>query len=207
VHVQLNSTCTDGRQFSDWSTSAAGDQSENCNNGGGGFIILAKKGLSLFGICLFLGVPNSRQNKKKRKKGCTRKINKWRERMDRTKLQTETALLMMEAETIALAASCRELFPIMDMVSSVTKSGKLPIRKTTMNVSIHKDNSWALVLAKTLPPQFTPGSKYYALKMIWFCEEIFKRNVQLHKIDTVEQLGNIFTKGLTRLSLSISGRR
>ncbi len=61
--------------------------------------------------------------------------------MDRTKLQTETALLMMEAETIALAASCRELFPIMDMVSSVTKSGKLPIRKTTMNVSIHKDNS------------------------------------------------------------------
>jgi hypothetical protein len=67
-----------------------------------------------------------------------------------------------------------------------------------MNVSIHKDNSGALVLAKTLPPQFTPQIKYYAIKTIWFHEEIFKRDVQLHKINTVEQLGDIFTKGLTR---------
>jgi len=28
-----------------------------------------------------------------------------------------------------------------------------------MNVSIHEDNSGALVLVKTLPPQFTPRSK------------------------------------------------
>jgi len=114
-----------------------------------------------------------------------------------SKLQTETALSTMEAEIIALSACCRELFPIMDMLSPVTKSVKLPIGRTTMNVSIHEDNSGALVLAKTLPPQFTPRSKYYAIKTIWFCEEIFKRNVQLHKIDTVKQLGDIFTKGLT----------
>ncbi len=105
---------------------------------------------------------------------------------------------MMEAEIIALSACCKELFPIMDMVSSVTKPVKLPIGKTTMNVSIHEDYSGALVLAKTLPPQFTPRSKYYAVKTIWFCEEVFKREVQLHKIDNVEQLGDIFTKGLTR---------
>ncbi len=104
----------------------------------------------------------------------------------------------MEAESIALAACCSELFPIMDMVSSVTKSVKLPIGKTTMNVSINEDNSGALVLAKTMPPQFTPLSKYYAIKTIWFHEEIFKRDVQLHKIDTVKQLGDIFMKGLTR---------
>jgi hypothetical protein len=103
----------------------------------------------------------------------------------------------MEAKIIALSACCRELFPIMHMVSSVTKSVKLPIGKTTMNVSIHEANSGELVLAKTLPPQFTPQSKYYAVKTIWFCEEIFKRDVKLHKIDTVEQLGVIFTKGLT----------
>jgi hypothetical protein len=105
----------------------------------------------------------------------------------------------MEAEIIALSACCRELFPIIDMVGSVTKSVNLPIGKTTMNVSIHEDNSGALVLAKTLPPQFTPRSKYYAIKTIWFREEIFKRGIQLHKIDTVEQLGDIFTKGLTRV--------
>jgi hypothetical protein len=83
-----------------------------------------------------------------------------------SKLQTEMALSTMEAKIIALAACCRELFPLMDMVSSVTKSVKLPIRKTTMNVSIYEDNLGALVLAKTLPPQFTPPNKYYAIKEI-----------------------------------------
>ncbi len=115
-----------------------------------------------------------------------------------SKLQTETALSTTEAKIIALFACCRELFPIMDMVSSVTKSVKLPIGKTTMNVSIHEDNSGALALVKTLPPQFIPRSKYYAVKTIWFREEIFKRDVQLHKIDTAKQLSDIFTKGLTR---------
>jgi hypothetical protein len=67
-----------------------------------------------------------------------------------------------------------------------------------MNVSIHEDNLGALVLAKTLPPQFTPQSKYYVIKTILFHEEIFKRDVQLHKIDTVKQLCDIFTKGLSR---------
>jgi hypothetical protein len=45
------------------------------------------------------------------------------------KLQTETALSTMEAKIIALSVCCRELFPIMGMVSSVTKSVKLPIGK------------------------------------------------------------------------------
>ena len=83
------------------------------------------------------------------------------------------------------------------MVCSLAEATNLPIGNTTMNVSIHEDNSGAVLLAKTLPPQFTPQSKCYALKTIWFREEIFKRDIQLNKIDTVEQLGHIFTKGLT----------
>ena len=116
-----------------------------------------------------------------------------------SKLQTETALSTMEAEIIALAACCRELFPIIDMVHSMAEATNLPIGKTTMNVSIHEDNSGALVLAQTLPPQFTPRSKYYAIKTIWFREEIFKRGIQLIKIDTIDQLRDIFTKGLTKV--------
>jgi hypothetical protein len=34
-----------------------------------------------------------------------------------SKLQTETAMSTMEAETIDLASFCRELFPIMDLVT------------------------------------------------------------------------------------------
>jgi hypothetical protein len=77
-----------------------------------------------------------------------------------------------------------------------------------MNVSMHEDNLGALVLVKILPPQFTSRSKYYTIKTIWFCERIFKRDVQFHKIDTVEQLGDIIlTKGLTCFVLNISRRR
>jgi hypothetical protein len=105
----------------------------------------------------------------------------------------------MEVEIIALSACCRELFPIIDMVHLLAEATNLPIGNTTMNVSIHEDNSGALVLAKTLSPQFTPQNKYYAIKTIWFYEEIFKRDIQLNKFNTVEQLGNIFIKGLTRV--------
>jgi hypothetical protein len=66
----------------------------------------------------------------------------------------------MEAEIIALSACCRELFPIIDMICLFAEATNLPIGNTTMKVSIHEDNSGALVLAKTLPPQLTPRSKY-----------------------------------------------
>jgi hypothetical protein len=105
----------------------------------------------------------------------------------------------MEAKIIALSACCRELFPIIDMVCSLAEATNLSIRNMTMNVSIDDDSLGALALAKTLPPQFTPPSKYYAIKTFWFHEEIFKRDIQLNKINTVKQLGDIFTKGLTRV--------
>jgi hypothetical protein len=116
-----------------------------------------------------------------------------------SKLQTETALSTMEAEIIALAHCCRELFPVMDLVKEMGESLGLETEDmTSMHVSIHEDNAGALVLAETIPPQFTPRSKYYAIKTVWFREEIHKRGIKLLKIDTVEQLGDIFTKGLPR---------
>ena len=47
-----------------------------------------------------------------------------------------------------------------------------------MNVSICEDNTGALVLAETLPPQFTPRSKHYATNTVWFHEEIRKRGIK-----------------------------
>ncbi len=82
------------------------------------------------------------------------------------------------------------------MMNSLGEAIGLPIRDVTMNVSIHEDNAGALVLAKTFSPQFKPCSKFYAAKTIWFCEEINKQGIKLLKINTVEQLGDIFTKGL-----------
>ncbi len=90
----------------------------------------------------------------------------------------------------------RELIPIVVMVNDLAQSVGLQSGEVNMNISVHEDNSGALVLAETLPPQFTPRSKYYATKTIWFREEIFKRGIKLLKIETSEQLGDILTKGL-----------
>ena len=78
--------------------------------------------------------------------------------MWKSKLQTETALSTMEAEIIALAACMRELIPIMDMIQELAVAVGKSAGDVSMKVSVHEDNSGALVLAKTLPPQFTPRS-------------------------------------------------
>ena len=104
----------------------------------------------------------------------------------------------MESEINSLDHSCGELFPIIDIKISLGQSVGLPIGDTTMNVSIHEDNAGLLILAKALTPKFTPRIKYYASKTIWFREEINKRGIKLLNIDTVETLGDIFTKVLPR---------
>ena len=57
---------------------------------------------------------------------------------------------------------------------------------TKMHVSVPKSNSGALILAKTIPPQFIPQSKYYFTKTVGFREEIMKKSVLLKNIETKE---------------------
>ncbi len=61
---------------------------------------------------------------------------------------------------VALGACMKELIPIMNMVQLLAVAVVIPAVDVNMRVSVHEDNSGALVLAKTLPPQFTPCSKY-----------------------------------------------
>ena len=116
-----------------------------------------------------------------------------------SRLQESTALSTMEAEVTALAHSCRELFPIMDLVTEVGGIVGLSTEDlTSMHVCLHEDNAGALALAQAKPPQFTPRSKYYAIKTIWWREECQRRGISIRKIETTEQLGNMFTKGLAK---------
>ena len=65
-------------------------------------------------------------------------------------------------------------------------------------MSVHEDNTGALIISRKLPPKFTPCSNYYTTKTIWFHEEINKSKIALSKIATVEKLGGLSTKGLPR---------
>lgn len=120
--------------------------------------------------------------------------------MWKSTLQTKTALSTTEAEITALAHCCKELFPIMDLAKQLAAYYDLDPVKTTMNVTINEDNAAALILAKMLPPEHTPRSKFFHLETVWFREEIVKRCIELKKVVTTDQLGDMFTKGLPRVA-------
>ncbi len=120
-----------------------------------------------------------------------------------SKMQTEIARSTMEAEYIALSTACRDLFPLMDKLLELTAMLKLPYTLgTLMHVHIHEDNVGALTLGKLEPRRMTPRSKHYAVKYHWFREELDPRNVELIKIASADQLGDIFTKGLGTIAFA-----
>ncbi len=115
-----------------------------------------------------------------------------------SKLQTEIALSTMEAEYIALSTACRDLFPLMDKLTELTSVLNLPFTPgSNMHVRIHEDNVGTLTLGKLEPRRMTPRSKHYAVKYHWFREHLGPRNIELVKIASAHQLGDIFTKGMT----------
>jgi hypothetical protein len=124
----------------------------------------------------------------------------------KSKLQTEIALSTMEAEYVALSTSCRDLFPLIDITNKIC--AKFDIGDCRFNsaaqfhIKIHEDNVGALTLGKLELQRMTPRSKHYAIKYHWFRERIGLRRIELVKIDTDDQLGDLFTKGLTKIKFS-----
>ena len=45
----------------------------------------------------------------------------------------------------------------------------------------------------------TPRSKHYAIKYHWFRTQLEPNNIVIKSIDSVEQLADMFTKGLRRV--------
>ena len=124
----------------------------------------------------------------------------------KSKLQNEIALSTMEAEYVALSTSCRDLFPLIDVTNEICSYfdiNKCIFHNTSrLHIRVHEDNVGALALGKLEPRRMTPRSKHYALKYHWFREQIGPRNIELVKIDSENQLGDLFTKGLTSVKFS-----
>ena len=115
----------------------------------------------------------------------------------KSRLQTEIALSTMEAEYVALSTACKDLFPIVDMVQSLSSAVGLSCESVAqLHIKIHEDNVGALTLAGLEPRRMTPRSKHCAIKYHWFWEHVSTRRIQLVKVDTQNQFGDLFTKGL-----------
>ena len=105
-----------------------------------------------------------------------------------SKLQTETATSTMEAEIIALGICSRKLLPIIALVDKIGIA--IGIKKpdddhpgsSTMHITIHEDSLGGLIFTTMPPPQFTPRSKHYAIKNIWFSKTIIEKKIKVAPI-------------------------
>ena len=103
------------------------------------------------------------------------------------KIQSKTTTSTMQSELIALADCCREIIPVIAIVDEVGAAiGLTQSKNSKMHVCIHEDNKGTLVLDQTLPPQFTPASKHYAVKTHWFRERCIDLGIVTKKILTTE---------------------
>ncbi|KAL7547639.1 hypothetical protein ACHAWF_010922 [Thalassiosira exigua] len=118
-----------------------------------------------------------------------------------SKLQTEIALSTMETKYVALSTACRDLFPIINLVQEIGQHFGLPVKKRSrFQMRVHEDNVGALILGQLEPRRMTPRSKHNVVKYHWFREHLGPCGIDLVKIYSKEQLGDIFTKGLGRVA-------
>lgn len=114
----------------------------------------------------------------------------------KSKLISEICLSTMESEYISLSKACRDLLPIQRVVAQLgvalgLPEGDLPNIQST----IWEDNEAALKLANKELPYMTTRSKHIAIKYHWFRSHVNK-DWKVCKVDTTDQLADIFTKGL-----------
>jgi hypothetical protein len=112
-----------------------------------------------------------------------------------SKLQTMIALSTTEAEYIALSQSMRELIPMRRLVQEVATSTALNLKddlSAATHSTVFEDNNGALRLATH--PKITPKSKHFAISWHWFKSAVVKGSVEIVRVDTKEQIADIFTK-------------
>ena len=113
------------------------------------------------------------------------------------KLQTEIALSTLEAEYIALSTRMRELHPQRELFQEIgNKMGLSYIQPMILNSTIFEDNNGALQLAQV--PKISPRTKHIAVKYHFFRDKIGEdKGILLKKVESVNQIADLFTKGLT----------
>ena len=114
-----------------------------------------------------------------------------------SKLQSTIALSTMEAEYQALSASCCDIIPLQHIVQEAAEALEISteaILAVHSHSTIYKDNS--ACLSQATMPKMTPRTKHIAVLYHWFCEYVVSGILRILKVDTHENLADIFTKGL-----------
>ena len=120
-----------------------------------------------------------------------------------SKLMHEICLSTTESEYVALSMAMRELIPLRRVVGKIAETLGATHLLTTLHSNVYEDNN--ACISQALSPRLTPRNRHYATKLHFFKqhldtpEQVVKGStsgITLKKIETAEQIADIFTKGL-----------
>jgi len=114
-----------------------------------------------------------------------------------SRLQAEVALSTVEAEYIALSTAMRDLIPGRALLKEIRAKLQLSFCKESVSMSkVWEDNTRTIRLAEAAH-KVTLCIKHIAVKYHFFCSHL-SDEVKVQKVDTTEQLADLFTKGLAQ---------
>jgi hypothetical protein len=114
-----------------------------------------------------------------------------------SKLQTKIALSTTESEYTALSTAMRDVLPLRRLIDELAYQLDTKRERLTKMTIVWEDNDACRMLANSGDlPQITPRNKHFATEMHWFREHIQKGVIEVQRVDTSKQQGDIFTKGL-----------
>jgi hypothetical protein len=121
--------------------------------------------------------------------------------MWQSKLIDAICLSTMMAEYYALSIAMREVLPLRELVQMEACGIDIDHKvQADFKIMVWEDNNGCLTLANLDPGQSTPRSKFYNSKVHWFRSHLHdeESGIKVMKVDTEEQLADLFTKPLTR---------
>ena len=109
-----------------------------------------------------------------------------------SKLQTEIALSMAEAEYIALSSSFHEVIPLMTVMDELNEVFPLLMETPQFYCKVWEDNQSCIAMATS--QKFTLRTKHIALKYHHFKGYVKSEQIQINYIHTERQQVDILTK-------------
>jgi hypothetical protein len=113
-----------------------------------------------------------------------------------SRLQSVFALSTTEAEYVALSTALRDVIPVMDLLQEMQDHGYNVDGVPSIKCKVFEDNSGVFEQAKTA--KYQPRTRHINAAWHHFRSYVAKGLIQIHSIRTDWQLGDIFTKQVSK---------
>ena len=115
----------------------------------------------------------------------------------KSKLQSLVALSSTESELNSITDMMKVLIPLQMLLREM--STFLGLKRTylaSVKSTVWEDNNGAIAISNNR--QMTPRSKWYAIRLFWWKSHAERKDIDIKRIDTDNQLADPFTKSLPK---------